>query len=141
MSAISDRLKQRRIERGLDSAKAAAEAMGVNVFTYTQHENGTRDMSVDVLARYAQFMRVSLDWLVFGKTAQPSRFPGAGGEARATRFIDLPLLGKVGAGAVVDMPDSPEANQPLDDLRLDLDNAFALTIEGDSQKPDRKSVV
>jgi DNA-binding XRE family transcriptional regulator len=58
MSDASERLKQAREKSGYHSAKAAAEAMGVAVPTYIQHENGTRGFPAERAARYARFFRV-----------------------------------------------------------------------------------
>lgn len=67
MSDASERLKQARAKSSYDSAKSAAEAMGVPVATYIQHENGTRGYPAKVAARYARFFRVKPEWLLYGK--------------------------------------------------------------------------
>jgi transcriptional regulator with XRE-family HTH domain len=67
MSDASERLKRAREKSGYSSAKAAAEAMGVSVPTYIQHENGTRGYPASRAARYARFFRVKPEWLLYGK--------------------------------------------------------------------------
>lgn len=67
MSDASTRLRQAREKGSYQSAKAAAEAMGVPVATYVQHENGTRGFPASVAARYARFFRVKPEWLLYGK--------------------------------------------------------------------------
>jgi transcriptional regulator with XRE-family HTH domain len=52
------------------TAVEAADAMGLKRATYIQHENGTRgsgSIPRGPAQRYAQFFRVSLDWLLTGK--------------------------------------------------------------------------
>jgi phage repressor protein C with HTH and peptisase S24 domain len=67
MSDASERLRQAREKSGYESAKMAAEAMGVPVATYIQHENGTRGFPSGRAARYARFFRVKPEWLLYGK--------------------------------------------------------------------------
>lgn len=67
MSDASDRLKRAREKSGYESAKSAAEAMGVAVATYIQHENGTRGYPAGRAERYARFFRVKPEWLLYGK--------------------------------------------------------------------------
>ncbi|MGA0604904.1 LexA family transcriptional regulator [Phenylobacterium sp. VNQ135] len=88
-----DRLKQAR-ERRFATAKEAAEAMNVPVSSYIQHENGLRGFRADKAKQYADFFRVTPEWLLYGRegpkpptiTARPSRGY-------------VPLVGYVGAGA------------------------------------------
>ena len=67
MSDAANRLREAREKSGYHSAKAAAEAMGVPVATYIQHENGTRGFPASKAARYARFYRVKPEWLLYGK--------------------------------------------------------------------------
>lgn len=74
MGGASDRLKRAREKSGYSSAKAAAEAMGVPVATYIQHENGSRGFPASRAERYAKFFRVAPEWLLYGSkdsTAHP----------------------------------------------------------------------
>lgn len=69
MESANDRLRTIREKRGYDSAKAAAEAMGIAVPTYLQHESGLRgsgSVPRKAAERYASFFRVSPEWLLFG---------------------------------------------------------------------------
>jgi phage repressor protein C with HTH and peptisase S24 domain len=121
MSEESDRLRIAREQAGYATATAAAEAMGVKGPTYTHHENGTNGYSRSA-ARYAKFFRVSLDWLVTGR-----------GQMRNST---VPLVGVVGAGAVVIPIQSDENAQPLDFLDYPhADAVWALRVRGDSQYP------
>jgi DNA-binding XRE family transcriptional regulator len=66
MSEASDRLRKARERAGYSSAKAAAEAMGVPVATYIQHENGSRGFPAGRAERYGRFFRVAPEWLLYG---------------------------------------------------------------------------
>jgi phage repressor protein C with HTH and peptisase S24 domain len=125
MSEPHERLRAVREKAGYATAADAARAMGVNATAYFNHENGWRGLT-RAAERYARFYRVSLEWLLTGR-GEPSR-------AAPTR-IDVPVMGRVGAGAVVDRPDDVAAGLPLDDLTLQLDGDFALEVVGDSMYP------
>lgn len=62
-----ERLEAARIAAGYDSAKAAAEAMGVPVASYIQHENGTRGLTNARAARYARFFKTTPEWLLYAR--------------------------------------------------------------------------
>ena len=119
-----DRLVKARIAAGYATAADAARAMGIGPSGYYNHENGYRKLSVSA-PRYAKFFRVSLEWLLTGKGDM---------KAKDSRAV-LPILGKVGAGARVDMPDDPQGMPDLGDIEITLDGDFILELEGDSQWP------
>lgn len=89
MTTPGDRLKLARERRGVASAKEAAEAMGVPVATYIQHENGVRGVRPERAQQYATFYGVTPEWIVYGSGDDG---PLAAGET-------VPLVGFVGAGA------------------------------------------
>lgn len=68
------RLRWAREQRSYNSARAAAEAMGVAYPTYAGHENGTTGFR-HTAERYAAFFRVSLDWLLTGRGSPDGRSP------------------------------------------------------------------
>jgi transcriptional regulator with XRE-family HTH domain len=125
--SIADRLKQRRIERGFETAKAAADAMRVPESTYTQNENGTREPSKKRLKQYADFYRCTPEWLLWGNEKPPARRSSARGPA-ITR-----LLGLVGAGEKLDALqfDNPESI----DLPIALGESEAYQVKGTSCLP------
>lgn len=67
--SIAARLKQARIAANFETASAAADAMGVPVASYTQHENGSRGFKRDRAEKYARRFRTSVEWLIFGRGA------------------------------------------------------------------------
>lgn len=93
-----ERLQEARVAAGYASARQAADAMGVSPNTYAQHENGTRGLPAGRAARYAKFYRVAPEWLLYGrgKMAAPEPRP---------ELVELPLLGRVQAGAWLAMDD------------------------------------
>lgn len=82
---IGARLRTAREAAGYKSAAAAAEALRMAYPTYAGHENGSRGLKKN-LERYAQFFRVSVDWLLRAKGAGP-------GES----ITSVPIVGKAGA--------------------------------------------
>ncbi|WP_420133976.1 S24 family peptidase [Rhodopseudomonas sp.] len=89
-----ERLQKARREAGYEDAAAAAEALGIPQPTYFAHENGSRGISRSA-RRYADFFRVSLEWLLTGK-GQPRR--SLADEQRGQPRT-VHLVGYVGAGA------------------------------------------
>lgn len=67
MDNAHDRLKAARIAAGYPTAKEAAEAMGIPVATYVQHENGSRGYPVARAQRYARFFKTTPEWLLYGR--------------------------------------------------------------------------
>lgn len=67
METMAERLKEVRSRAGYSSAREAAEAMGVKVPTYAQHENGIRNFPRDAATRYARFFRTTPEWLLYGR--------------------------------------------------------------------------
>ena len=65
MKAISERLKELRLQRGL-TQKELAEILGIKRNTYSDLENGKCEANYEKLEKIADFFGVSLDWL-FGR--------------------------------------------------------------------------
>lgn len=127
MSDASNRLKRAREKSGYSSAKAAAEAMGVSVPTYIQHENGTRGFPASRAERYGRFFRVAPEWLLYGKVGD-------------TQMIELgPRLfvkGAVQAGVFKEAwevdPDEWEMFVGRADVPAPIQRRFGLRVVGDS---------
>lgn len=66
----SDRLREARIARGFETAKAAAEFLSVPYGTYSGHENGSRGIKDADLLRYSSAFRVSAAWLAYGNQVE-----------------------------------------------------------------------
>lgn len=129
MDTAADRLRKARKGAGYDSAKSAAEAMGVPVATYIQHENGARGYPADRAKRYARFFRVTPEWLLYGReTGDRTSYAELGPR--------LPIQGMVAAGVFRERMEYPEeewesfTGSPL--VEAPASHRFGLKIEGDS---------
>lgn len=131
MSESSSRLREAREKCGYTSAKAAAEAIGVPVATYIQHENGNRGFPAARAARYARFFKVSPEWLLYGK-----------GSDSITTIVEspkIPVLGKVAAGVWLeqsymepDLNDLPQVYYDRLPGQIGSADLFAVELSGDS---------
>lgn len=123
MEEPHERLARARKRAGYATSSDAARAMGVSVPTYVHHENGTNGLS-RAGRRYADFFRVSYQWLMTGLGSMES------GQTQ------IPVVGYVGAGAVID-PIGNLADAEFPDY-IDLptgENFGALIVRGNSQYP------
>ena len=132
MSTPSDRLKKARLAAHFASASQAAEAMGVPLATYQQHENGIRGIPASRADRYARFFHVTPEWLLYGRGAAPAQ-SGAADLRPVTRYV--PVIGAVQAGLWAEIPeDEPEPEEVLPIVLPGFSGArlFALKIRGPS---------
>lgn len=120
----AERLRHARKSAGF-SASEFARRIGKPYPTYIAHENGSRNFKIEDARRYAQLLKVSAAWLLTGE-----------GEANSTSYV--PIVGYVGAGAMV---------YPIDDNSLGTgigeapappqasSKEVALIVRGDSMYP------
>lgn len=87
MDGRADRLRQARLDRGYDTAAAAAEAFGWSRNTYASNENGNAPFSYRRAKEYAAAFGVSAEWL----------YDASGGMAPAGADGMAPVIGHVGA--------------------------------------------
>jgi SOS-response transcriptional repressor LexA len=124
----SDRLRQARERAGYSSASAAAEALGVPVATYVQHENGNRGVPASRAERYARFFRVAPEWILYGKRGKDEPFVELGPR--------LPVVGPVAAGvwreAWQDAPEDQRSFTGRPDVNAPLEHRYGVRVEGDS---------
>jgi SOS-response transcriptional repressor LexA len=131
MEDASSRLRSAREKAGYETAKAAAEAMGIPVATYIQHENGVRGFPANKAERYARFFRTSPEWLLYGK-----------GDSEVRTVFEsqrIPIWGKVAAGVWLeetyiepDLVDMPKVNYDRLPGQRGSQDLFAVEIAGDS---------
>lgn len=133
--AKGERLAKAREAAGFRSARAAALEYGWPESTYRAHENGTRTIGRDDADRYAARFRANGgSWI----TSQFIEFGPAEDRVEKHEGATVPVMGLVGAGAVID----PEHEQvPEDGLYL-IETEFplpegliAFQIEGPSMLP------
>ena len=60
---IGGRLKKLRLEKKLIQSQVA-DVLGISRNSYTQYENNTRNISIELLVRLADYYNISLDYLV-----------------------------------------------------------------------------
>src|SRR5215470_16410798 len=82
------RLRQARVDRGFDTAAAAADAFGWNRNTYASNENGNAPFSYRRAKEYAAAFGVGAEWLYDAAAPAP---PSAGEPGY------VPVIGYVGA--------------------------------------------
>lgn len=98
--AIARRIRHARCERGFDSPRAAARALGWNENTTKSHENGVRGVPLEEVRKYARAYGVTPEWIAFGSADATAKVPlvgrvGAGGEvipseADDVDYVDMP---------------------------------------------------
>ena len=69
---MKTKLQEIRKNAGYKSAKAFAEAHGINVRTYTNYEQGVRDIDVSTLWQLADIFECTIDELVGRKSPERS---------------------------------------------------------------------
>lgn len=67
---IAVQLSNIRKNRNL-TMRAVADALGVSLSAYQKYENGTRDVSTDMLSKLADFYGVTTDYLLGRETGEP----------------------------------------------------------------------
>ena len=87
MDGRAQRLRQARVDRGFDTAAAAAEAFGWSRNTYASNENGNAPFSYRRAKEYAVAFGVSAEWL----------YDAAGSMQPAAASGLVPVIGRVGA--------------------------------------------
>ncbi len=125
MTDSAKRLKDIREKRGYSSAKGAAEAMGVSVATYIQHESGVRGYPSPKAERYAKFFRTTPEWLLYGRQTTPAALGPA-----------LYVKGAVAAGVWREAEEWPQEEWETFTGRADVatpnNMRFGLRVEGNS---------
>lgn len=119
------RLVEGRLKRGFKDAVSAARYFGWNYTTYSQHERGERGLRKDVAERYGKAFRVSSAWLMMG-------------EGPRERSNQIPIIGRIGAGAEI----LPEFEQVPSDGLYEIESMIplpegmiGLEVSGDSMWP------
>jgi SOS-response transcriptional repressor LexA len=132
MKDRAGRLKKARLNAGYDSARRAAEAMGVKYSTYAGHENGSREYGIDDAKRYARMFRVKWEWLMDGKNAV-----GPKNDLINVNMplASIPVVGNVQAGTWTEVEEGVEVELKLfvpADNRYPATSQIAFRVEGTS---------
>lgn len=66
-NSIAGRLKFARIKAGFSSAAEFANKYSISYITYSQHESGKRNLSPELILKYADHTNVDASWLLTGQ--------------------------------------------------------------------------
>ena len=120
----ASRLKSARIKAGHSSMAEAARAADLPYTTYVNYEKADRDIDQDTARRLAKAFGIDPIWLMFGR-GKGNRIAG-----------QIPVMGMVGAGAVVAAPTDEGYVDPVDFVDTpDPESVFAYIVQGESQWP------
>ena len=73
---IGARLREARNKAGFKTSASFAEKLGINKPTYSNHENGNRAISIETLMQYAEYLKVSWEYLATGFEYSDGQFNG-----------------------------------------------------------------
>ena len=139
-SAFAMRLKQLRVLRGFRTARAFAQALGIDENRYTRWERGEVEPSVAMLAKMAEILNIPVDILVSGgdvAAGLPSPFAvaGTGGRTSAVPSRLEPAGGFREEAARFDTERSPEelSQKVLHASRAHLMSLLERRVAGMSQ--------
>jgi transcriptional regulator with XRE-family HTH domain len=124
---MGERLRAAREKAGYDSAKAAAEAMGIAVSTYLQHESGIRGYTRQV-GRYARFFKVRPEMLAFGTDDGLN-------EEVLRRMLEITLRELPRSTAIGDWPRLAAASLHTQIVRFRADHARTASTASKPAKP------
>ena len=125
MTEMHERLIWARKEAGYESAREAADALGIKEPTYMGHENGFRGFKSSA-ETYARKFRVNLEWLLTGR-----------GNPRKGRPVTTKAVGYVGAGAEI-LPFDDHSPGTLEEVEIPpgvSEDAAVVIVRGDSMYP------
>jgi phage repressor protein C with HTH and peptisase S24 domain len=131
MMSTGERLKAARMAAGYESAKAAAEAIGVPVATYTQHENAHRGLPAERARHYARFFDTTPEWLLYGRGPSDDNSTDRG-IFPLTRQIPVRGVVQAGAWAEVVSDDQPTDWVAFEAPEYNRAELFALDVRGPS---------
>lgn len=132
-----ERLQWARRNAGYETPADAAEALGMTgsaASTYFGHENGSRALT-RAGARYADFFRISYDWLMRGHGAPTSAH--ARRRERSSTDEAIAIVGRVGAGpeGSIQFTDSPGGLGHAPAPPGANDRTVAVEVSGNSMRP------
>jgi phage repressor protein C with HTH and peptisase S24 domain len=130
---VLHRIDQRLAKLGL-SETAASKAAGrgatliKDMRRATRGKKATSGTKVETLQALAPVLGTNFLWLATGE-GDPENMH----DHRARR--SLPVMGRVGAGAVVDLPEDLSTAEALDYIDIEIDGDFIAEVVGDSMWP------
>lgn len=122
---MGERLREARKKAQFSSAMAAAKRFGWASSTYSAHENGQNEFSVDVAEKYAKAFKVSAAWLLTE-------------EGPMERKNVVTVEGAVGAGGAIETSAETIGHDGLYEIELPFqltEEAAAFEVKGTSMFP------
>lgn len=120
---ICERLKRARMEAGFETAKEFAEKNNLKISTYTLHEAGTRNMSIEVTEFYSQLLNINVEWLLTGI-----------GPKNRTHVRNVPIIDWNEIALFPKEINLDNKKRISSDVDLSPDS-FALLVDNDSMEP------
>jgi SOS-response transcriptional repressor LexA len=137
---VSERLRRAREAAGHETARAAADAIGIPTATYTQHENGIRGLPAGKARLYAHAFAVTPEWLLYGRgEAAVSTEP-----VSAARRVPVRGVVQAGAWSEVGVEEAPTDWTFFEAKEYRRAQLFALDVRGPSMNrvfPDGSRVI
>lgn len=124
---VADRLRQARKARGWETASEFAKHLGIGQSTYSNHENGIRDLKPKLALKYSSALGVDLKWLLTGDGAMSSDVRPANQEVKLVPVISLVQAGKLNSAD----PQSFDTEDYIPALS-DSETLVGLEVKGDS---------
>jgi len=124
---FQERLKNTRIAAGLTQAEMA-ERLFMTQQAYSKYEKGLATPNPETLARIADLLDVSLDFLL-------DRDQAADGPPASTGGVWVPVLGRVAAGLSIAAVEEVLGYEEIPTELAAQRECFALRIGGDSMEP------
>ena len=129
---VAERLRTAREAAGFDTAKAAADAIGIPVATYTQHENATRGLPAGKARVYARVFSTTPEWLLYGRGAASGEGPGGPDAVPVTRRIPVRGVVQAGAWSEIGVEEAPTDWTYFEVKEYQRAQLFALDVRGPS---------
>jgi phage repressor protein C with HTH and peptisase S24 domain len=140
--SVADRLRASREAAGFETAKAAADAIGIPVATYTQHENATRGLPAGKARLYAKAFATTPEWLLYGRG--PSEAPSGQDAISAARRVPVRGVVQAGAWSEIGVEEAPVDWTYFEAKEYQRAQLFALDVRGPSMNrifPDGSRVI
>ena len=119
---IYERIRELRIKNGWSMEELAQKVGYVGRSAISKVENGERNISHEMLIKYAEVLNVSPMWLLFGDEAPRS-------ELRPVKLNKFRMLGEISCGKPIF---AEEDHDSYIDASADIAADYCLTAKGDS---------
>jgi repressor LexA len=129
---VGQRIRSARRDRGLTQDELSGR-LGIHRNSIVRYERGERSIDVELLARIANELEVSLHWLVTGE-GEMGAYPDVP-DSQKLEVRWVPVLGEVPAGFPRYTDELILEHLPVPATTARHPQTFALIIHGDSMEP------